>query len=182
MCESLTEDAEQAESVNSLRLRDGKVEGHSSDVVAFRELLRTGRFAGFDTVLVLGSGGSARAAVVGAQGKAVVVGARSRAKAHDLHNVVVEWGTPVEGALLVNATPLGMEGETLPAQVLAAADGLIDLPYGGETTPSVLDARHRQLPFVDGVEFLARQAQASFEWWTDVVVELDVLVRAARNV
>ncbi len=109
--------------------------------------------------------------------------ARDRQRAMVLgKGAVIPWGTSLPGALVINATPLGMGGEPLPEPILEGAAGLIDLPYGGETTPAVVEARRRRLPHVDGVEFLARQARAAFRWWTDRDVELEVLVRAARNV
>ena len=36
----------------------------------------------------------------------------------------------VAGAVVVNATPLGMRGETLPENVVGPASGLVDLAYG----------------------------------------------------
>lgn len=183
LCELLSGEAEEARSVNSLRLRDGLIEGHSTDVVAFREVLELDRLGALSRVLVVGSGGSARAAVAAVRSRDLLVTARNQAKALELGSGrVIGWGDPVPGALVVNATPLGMEGGSLPAPILEAAGGLIDLPYGETTTPSVLAAERRELPIVDGVEFLARQARSAFEWWTGVAVELDVLIRVARNV
>ena len=45
---------------------------------------------------------------------------------------VVPFGTGVSGALVVNATPIGMSGEVLPETVTLAASGVIDLAYGDE--------------------------------------------------
>ena len=184
LAERATPDAERAGSVNTLRFA-GRVEGHSSDVTAFREILGGGRFGADAEVLILGAGGSARAALVGAGGRRVHVSSRSEGKAARLaaaHGAAtVGWGTAVAGAVVVNATPLGMSGEELPEGVLGASSGLIDLPYGDEPTPAVSAAAERGLPTADGFEFLARQAAESFRWWTGVSVSLSPLIEAARD-
>ena len=184
LAEWTTPDGGRAGSVNTLRFRDGRVEGHSSDVTAFREILEGGRFGAEDEVLILGAGGSARAALAGAGDRSVHVSSRSEERAAQLaaaHGAAtVRWGAAVAGAVTVNATPLGMSGEELPEGALDASSGLIDLPYSDKPTWAVLAAGGRGLPTVDGFEFLARQAAESFRWWTGVSVSLRPLIEAAR--
>lgn len=183
LCDVRSGDAERAGSVNSLRCRRGEIQGHNTDVVAFRELLDSERFLHLHTLLIIGAGGSARAGVAAALDREVYVTARSREKVDQLGEVTfAEWGEGVPGALVINATPLGMKGEDLPEGLLEAAGGLIDLPYGDRVTPSVGKAGRADLPVADGLEFLARQARASFQWWTGRNVELNLLMRAGRNV
>ncbi|NIS28681.1 MAG: hypothetical protein GWN73_01290, partial [Actinobacteria bacterium] len=80
----------------------------------------------------------AGAAVIAFEGRRVVVSARRPEAAAALIEgassdaATVDWGVPVTGAVVVNATPLGMQGERLPGPVLDAAAGLIDLVYGAE--------------------------------------------------
>src|SRR5690606_17866597 len=57
----LTTEAERSASVNTLRLRDGVIEAHSTDTVAFGEIFD--RVTGPAQLLILGAGGSARAAL-----------------------------------------------------------------------------------------------------------------------
>jgi shikimate dehydrogenase len=94
---------------------------------------------------------------------------------------VVPFGVGVSGALLVNATPLGKGGTSLPDAVTMTASGVIDLAYGANETPTIAGARAIGLPFMDGVEFLVLQAAASFEWWTGVIAPVEVMAQAARN-
>nr|PZN32063.1 MAG: hypothetical protein DIU67_08765 [Actinomycetota bacterium] len=135
-----TPEAERSSSVNTLRLRDGLIEGHSTDVVAFAEAY--GKAPAGAPLLVLGAGGSARAAVAAWQGGRVFVSTRDPQKAASL-GTPVPWGEPVEGAVVANATPIGMKGEDLPREVLEAANHLVDLPYGAQETPAVRYARER---------------------------------------
>ncbi len=182
-CDLLTAEALDSGSVNTVRLREGRVEGHSSDVMAFRQAWA--QFPQVEQILVLGAGGSARAALAAwGRGKARVSGRRqdrALTLAEEMGVGVARWGEAVPGALVVNATPLGMRGEALPPAVVEAAAGLVDLPYGGGTTPAVSTATRLGVHAVDGIEFLARQAAASFEWWTGVPVDSEHLVSVARN-
>lgn len=182
LCDRLTDDAEAAGSVNTLRVDDSAMVGHSSDVVAFREILRDIGDAG--PLVVMGSGGSARAALAAIPGKVVVV-ARDPAKVDELRggfgDRIEAWSDDVHECVLINATPLGMRGEELPAGILERALALIDLPYGPEETPAVASGRERGIKVVDGIEFLARQAAVSFTWWTGVHIGVGTMVAAARN-
>ena len=91
------------------------------------------------------------------------------------------WEAAVAGAIVINATPLGMGSEQLPGLVLDVAGALIDLPYGEQPTDAVIRARDLGIPVVDGIEFLVTQAVASFQWWTDVVVPPTALIESARK-
>ena len=178
LADRLAPEAARAASVNTLvRVADAVV-GHSTDAVAFSALLGDPRFEGAAPIHLLGAGGSAAAALAAiADSVDVYLSARRPEAAWSLvHRMgtdarprnmeVLAWGTAVAGALLVNTTPLGMEGESLPRPLLEGARGLIDLPYGPAETPAAALARQRGLPLADGNEFLVRQAMASFTIWT----------------
>ena len=188
LADELTPVARSAGSVNSLRSRQRSVEAHTTDAVAFEEILedRT-RIPDDAPVLLLGSGGTARALLAVSGTRDVFISARSEEKATALRSEfrtagVVPWGTGIGDAVVVNATPIGMAGEPLAEDVMRDAIALIDLPYGSQETPAIRRAEMSGLARVDGVEFLARQARAAFEWWTGEPVHLEPLIEAARNV
>jgi shikimate dehydrogenase len=183
-CDLLDPEARLAGAVNTLALRGGALQGWNTDITAVQAAL-----ADFPVseVLVLGAGGGAAAVAVAAAGRVIRVATRDPAAAVALvrriggRAVPAPWGVPVEGAVVVNATPLGMGGEALPPGVVEAAAGLIDLAYGSAETPAVTAARSRGVPAVDGVAVLVAQAAASFEIWTGVPAPRDVMERAART-
>jgi shikimate dehydrogenase len=183
----LTDLARRSGSVNTLRARDGQVEGHSTDAAAMTTVLGDGRFALGAPILILGAGGAAAAVLTAMEGRSVFIGTRRREAAEELarrtgHEVVaVEFGDPVPDAIVVNATPIGMLGEPLPAGVVESASGLVDLAYGRVGTPATAEARDSGLPVVDGIEFLALQAGESFSWWTGLQAPVDVMLEAAKN-
>jgi shikimate 5-dehydrogenase len=94
---------------------------------------------------------------------------------------VVDWGVAVDGAILINATPLGMHREMLPIAMLEAASGLIDMVYDSEPTPAVTWAVRNGLPATDGIDMLVGQAIAAFEVFTGRSAPIDVMTAAART-
>lgn len=183
-CRLLDPDAVRAEAVNTLARRDGILAGWNTDVAALRRALES---LPEEEVLLLGAGGAAAAVLVAGAARQVTVAARSEATAKKLVDRVhadarvVPWGTAVPGAIVVNATPLGMKGEPLPAGVLEAAAGLVDLAYGEAPTPAVRWARSRGLPAIDGISILVAQAAESFEIWTGLSAPRAVMEQAARR-
>src|SRR5690606_15875137 len=92
---------------------------------------RVGRLPTGTPVLVLGSGGAARAAVACLVDRASVLVSGRRPEAAEaltgLGAGTHPWGEPLPGAVVVNATPLGMGGESLPDGVVAASSGLLEM-------------------------------------------------------
>lgn len=182
-CDVLDPEAEQSGAVNTLARRDGGLAGWNTDVKALRQALET--LPGLP-VLVLGAGGAAAAALAASAGRRQIVTARRPEAAGRLADrigagvAVAPWGQAVRGAVVVNATPLGMRAESLPEAVLEAAAGLVDLAYGRSATPAMAVARSRGIPAVDGISLLVAQAAASFEIWTGREPPREVLEVAAR--
>ncbi len=186
LADSTSPQAARSNSVNTLTRIESGIHGESTDATALRELVDSGRFEDRTSILVLGSGGAAAATLSALEDREpVYVAARRSASAVDLTGrlggEVVAWGSAVAGALVVNTTPLGMHGESLPADIVEVASGLIDLPYGDGETPAVKTARRRQIEMADGHEFLSRQAIASFRLWTGLNVAHQELVETLRK-
>jgi shikimate dehydrogenase len=146
------------------------------------------------TAVVLGAGGSARAAVwalLDAGAADVQVWNRTRERAERLCAEI--GGRPVDalpgGAdLLVNTTSVGLQSDDDPFKALPlSADALrgypclVDLVYGSGPTALTSAARAAGATVVDGLEILVRQGARSFERWTERAAPLDVLRAAARG-
>jgi shikimate dehydrogenase len=141
------------DSVNVLVVRDGRVQGLSTDT-AILDGLPAERPA------ILGSGGSAAAF------RAALPDARVFSRSGD-------WPPDVADAdLVVHAT--SEREEVLCA--LAPGQTLIDLPYPETATGRA--ARDAGATVVDGLEVLVAQGAASFEIWTGMPAPVDVM-RAA---
>jgi len=144
------------------------------------------------TALVLGAGGSARAAAYAlrAAGAAVAVWNRSPeragALAADLGVAAVDG--PVAAEVLVNCTSVGLHDPAATFKELPVnADDIgeyacvVDLVYRDGGTELLRQAERRGCRCVDGLEILVRQGARSFQIWTGRAAPLDVMRRAART-
>ena len=126
------------------------------------------------SALVLGAGGSARAAVyalreAGARDVAVLNRTRARAEAltAQLGGRVADAPEPAD--LLVNCTSVGLDDpDAIPLEPAALAEigAVVDLVYRPGGTRLVREARERGLPHADGLEVLVQQGARSLEIWT----------------
>jgi shikimate dehydrogenase len=130
------------------------------------------------TALVLGAGGSARAAVwalLDAGAAEVRVHNRTAQRARVLCEQL--GGTPVDGVdgadLLVHCTPIGLHGAAaqapqlpLDGTLLEHFDFVADFVYRQGGTELVSAARARGIGAIDGLELLVGQGALSFEQFT----------------
>ena len=172
--------------VNTLRMDGGALVGANTDAPGVADAFERRGLPGSGPVLILGAGGAARAALVALEGRDLAVATR-RGRGAEMAAEIgvpareVPWGQGVPGAVVVNATPLGMDAEPLPGAVLDGAVGLLDMPYGVRATPAVERARERGIPTADGIDLLVAQAARSFEVWTGRDAPIDAMEAAARS-
>ncbi|TAJ02735.1 MAG: type I 3-dehydroquinate dehydratase [Planctomycetota bacterium] len=138
-------------------------------------------------VLVLGTGGAARAAVgalvpLGAQ---VAVAGRARAKADQLARELgasaLDWSAIAahEYDVLVHATPVGSLAAPgalpIPAEWIRAGTLVLDAVYRPLKTPLLVAAMQKGCTAVPGGEWFVRQAGAQFKAFTGVDPDQAVL-------
>jgi shikimate dehydrogenase len=192
-----------------VRTADGQIVAHNTDAPALaEELTRLARrdvsWAG-GRGLVLGSGGTARAAIA-AFAKLGVREIMVRARAFEDHVrrerfiaaapaaiVAQPWrpsaATEEATVAVVQATSAGMTGAdpgdavanvvewgALPNHAVA-----IDVVYAPRDTPFLRAARARGLPSDDGLGMLARQGALAFELWLGMPAPLDAMRAALES-
>jgi shikimate dehydrogenase len=191
LADAATDAARAIGAANTLTFADGRVHADNTDAPAIVDALP------FDPagarVLLLGAGGTARAALWAlrdAGAADVAVWNRTRARAEQLTAEL--GGRVVDGAveadLLVNTTAAGLAaGEDqfdhlpLTRERLAGYRCVVDLVYGADATALVTAAEAAGVTTVDGLEILVRQGARSFERWTGHSPPLDVMRTAARG-
>ena len=170
---------------------DGTIEADNTDAPA---LIAALPFAPAGcTALVLGAGGSARAAVwalldAGAAEVRVWNRTRDRARAlcSDLGGRPVDTAEPAD--LLVHCTSTGLDaGDWTFNQLPLSADALdnyqcvVDFVYKESGTPLAQAAQDRSIPVVDGFELLVGQGTLSFERFTGLPAPAETMRAAARR-
>jgi shikimate dehydrogenase len=195
LCDSLSGEALAAGAVNTLVFREGRVAGHLTDGLGMLDALRE---QGVDPAgrpaLVLGAGGSARAAVAALRGTGagpVRVLARrheaAQALASALSAVAVDRLPDGPLGIVVHCTPVGalseLEALPLPADALDRMDIVCDFAYraDGSATPLVAAAAASGRPAIDGLELLVRQGARSFSLFFGAEAPLSVMRAAART-
>lgn len=186
-----TSEAERIGAANTLFREDGRWVADNTDAAGVHRVLTDDvGLEADDGVVLFGAGGAARAVAValGRLGARVRVEARRAAPVAEVQRLAADAGAaalPADAVprLIVNATPLGLHGERLPARYHDLRDGqaVLDLVYGDVATPFVADARARGLPAWDGLGMLVAQAGAAFERWTGRAAPLSAMWHAATT-
>jgi shikimate dehydrogenase len=174
-CDELTPDAARLGVANTVTLlEDGRLLGDSTDGEGFvRSLLDEGLDPAGRQVAVLGAGGAARSVVLalGRRDAAVTVWARredAARSAAELAPGAAVGPPPAHADVVVNATPVGMDGRTRPWAVEDLAPGavLVDLIYHPAETPWLAAGRAAGHRVVNGLGMLLHQAALADERWT----------------
>lgn len=187
LCSSTTSIAKRVGAVNTFWSTNGVLFGDNTDAGGFDRALRNflGGAPAFRQVALIGAGGAA-AGVLGAieSWDRVTVRVFSRraeqatSLAQQFSGFVRAERTPdqaLAGAtLVINATPVGMQGDALPFDIGLVEPGAIvaDLVYRSGGTPLVraaASAGHRAL---DGSEMLIEQGALAFERWFGFVPDV----------
>ena len=205
-CDHLTDEAQLIGAVNTLHVTEDGLLGDNTDA---RGLLRAleedvAQVRG-DRFVLLGTGGAARAAAVAIgrlEASVHVIGRRQDAagdiaalarRAGSPHAEVVVLGSDGQATLasavaaaqvVINATPLGMAGEELPAPLHALEPGQVayDLVYEPAQTPFLAAARARGAAAHNGLAMLLGQAAVAYERWTGQDAPVEVMRAAVDQV
>jgi shikimate dehydrogenase len=176
--------------VNCVALSDGTAVGYNTDAMGLLDALQERDVLLGNRTVVVGAGGSARAAAfaLGALAQStsssVAIVNRTPGRAQELANLARAEGARAEAfaldsdggrralqeaSLIVHCTTVGLSDDTLPFDpaLLAPGAALVDLVYRlpGGATALVRAARERGLHAVDGIDVLVHQAAASLQIW-----------------
>lgn len=191
LCDWVSKEAERIGAVNCVqRAEDGQLVGHNTDAPGLLRALRGVDLDGARAV-VIGAGGSARAAALALSGRAAAVDIvnRTEAKARALSALVraagcassaVELSAVKSASLVVHCTTVGLGSDALPFDPswLAPEATLVDLVYSPSGPTALIRAARG--PVVDGLAVLVHQAIASLEIWLSRA-QLDELYAPLRE-
>jgi len=178
-------------SINTVVNEDGKLRGFGSDGPGARQALVEGgaQVAG-QPVLILGSGGAARAiafdlahraapsslvvlGVIEDELRALVRELREKTAVNATGEILTEDSLEkriAESRVLIHATPIGMhpreEESLVPPELLHPDLAVMDIVYNPYETRLLVDARDRGIKTVPGIEMFVNQAVLQFEAWT----------------
>ena len=188
--------------VNTLINRDGRLTGHNTDWRGLIRSMKEQTDIKGKTVVILGAGGAARAALYGvikAGGLPVIVN-RTRGKARVLAQ---DWECPYESLknigkikadILINTTPVGMfpqEAESpIAGDALKHFPWIVDVIYNPLKTKLLQDAEKAGCRTLSGLDMFVYQGAEQIRLWTGKEapralmrkVVLDHLAAAEKNI
>ena len=191
MAVEYTKRAQQAQASNTVKvLSDRSLLADNTDIDGFKETLADSDVLKMQHAAILGTGGAAKAATIAlaesgfksitvisrdidrAQSFLKSVDAGTAASSSLKASSIEEWST-LSIELLVNCSPVGLNGASLPEwieQLLAALSKqafIYDMVYSRSAalTPLVRAATAQGIATVDGTEMLIRQAHKAFQFW-----------------
>jgi shikimate dehydrogenase len=196
LADSASPAAQTIGAANTLTFTDGKIDADNTDAPGMLAALP------FDAkgkrALVLGAGGTARAAVFAltSTGADVSVWNRTASRAAQLAEEfgathVEDIAIAAEADLIVHTTAAGMHSEDTPESTAAVLKLnfaelqnqplIVDFVYRDGGSPLTLAAQQHGLVTIDGNELLVRQGALSFEIWFGRPAPLDAMRAALAN-
>jgi len=188
--------------INTIVNQDGRLVGYNSDGQGALDALgRAGIVTQGRRVLVLGSGGAARAvamtvALRGQPAQLEILGVVDDELARLGRDVAERTGVAVTARrlddealavgvsradLLLHCTPVGMAPETgrslLPKQLLRSDLAVFDAVYNPRRTLLLTQAAEQGCPVVEGMEMFLGQAMVQFALWTGKEAPAEVMRR-----
>lgn len=178
LLDGVDEAAQRIGAVNSIVNREGRFLGYNTDWIGIVHSLKRHRALAGAKAVVIGAGGTARAAVFGLQseGAAVTILNRTVDRAEAL---ALEFGSSfgelsrldlIEGAdIIVQTTAVGLNDESatpIPEAPFRAGQLVLDVIYRPKTTAFLTRAKEGGAEIVRGEEVFIEQGIAQFELYT----------------
>jgi shikimate dehydrogenase len=187
-------------SVNTIVVENGKLFGYNTDASgALRALTDAGVALKGQRVVILGSGGAARAIAFALAGKTdidrlTILGIDEVERRHLAEDLRAKTALSVEDAqlndttlgkaikdshVLLHCTPLGMspsiDRTCVPAGLLHSALTVMDIVYNPLETRLLREAKAAGCRTIRGLDMFLNQAVAQFELWTQQPAPADVM-------
>ncbi len=204
--DAIDETARLMGSVNTIVSERGVLTGYSTDGQgALRALAAEGVDPAGRRVLVLGSGGAARAIAFTLVGlsprpRVRILGVEPGELAQLARDLREKAGAMLdadaltseslaaamrEAEIVVHATPIGMtpktEASLVPAALISARHAVFDVVYTPLTTRLLADAKAAGATVVPGIGMFVGQAAVQFELWTGVAAPVDVMTATVAS-
>lgn len=199
--DKMSEEAMLAGAVNTVKNENGRFMGYNTDIYGLMTPVeeRISNFGGID-VLILGAGGSCRAAIVGLSKKKgigkVNIANRNQRKLMKVVDLGKTLGLncigndysdsdklrelSLKSKLIINTTSLGLEGEPSPlkANYIAKDSIVFDIVYRPVKTDLLKNAKEANATLIFGYEMLLTQGGKAFEIWTGLKPPYEVMKKS----
>ena len=182
--DKLSPEAEQTQSVNTIILNNDNLVGHNTDIFGFDKAIKDLNFDMQDKkILILGAGGVVPS-IIFALNKMnvskIIISNRTKKKAEDLksqfHNLeVLDWGDISDFDVVINATSLGLNKETINLDFSKFANNKLfyDVIYNPEETNFLKEGKKLGNRTENGKLMFIYQAFEAFKLWHGIEPQIN---------
>ncbi|MEY3577186.1 MAG: hypothetical protein RL394_769 [Bacteroidota bacterium] len=169
--DSMSPVVEEIGACNCIRIEDGRLKGHNTDVIGFSRSLMPKLKPHHKQALILGTGGSAKAVAYTLKDLGIPFLQVSRTPNEGMIGYEeIDQSMLESHTLLINTTPVGMHPDVMkapaiPYEFIGADHYLFDLVYNPEMTRFLQEGALRGAAVENGSDMLVIQAEASWEIW-----------------
>ncbi len=182
--DELSPDAKQTESVNTIILSNNNLVGHNTDIAGFTKAIKKLNFKiKRKKILILGAGGVVPSIIFALQKldvSEIIVSNRTKKKAENLklkfNNLeILDWGDKIDFDLIINATSLGLNQETINIDFLKTIKNKLfyDVIYNPAETNFLKKAKELGNKTENGKLMFVYQALESFKLWHGIEPEIN---------
>ena len=192
LVDAIDDSAQAIASINTIVNDDGHLRAYNTDYIAIRKLIEQHALSTHMRVALRGSGGMAKAVACAFRDAGFRHGcivARNEAAGHKLAQISgFTWVADMRGQsaeLLINVTPIGMEGGAEAVQLaferadVERAKVVFDVVALPPETPLIKLARSSGKPVITGAEVIVLQAVEQFVLYTGVRPDDGLIAQAA---
>ena len=174
--DKLSLEAEQTQSVNTISFHNGDLIGHNTDIGGFQKAINKLNYKVKDKkILILGAGGVVPSIIFALnkmEASKITVSNRTYKKAENLKSQfnkinIVNWGEIPEFDIIINATSLGLNNETIDLNTSNIGDGKLfyDVIYNPSETNFLKDGKKLGNQTENGKLMFIYQAFEAFKLW-----------------
>tara|TARA_B100000963_G_scaffold335999_1_gene330655 strand:+ start:447 stop:1241 length:795 start_codon:yes stop_codon:yes gene_type:complete len=168
--------AEQTKSVNTISFDDGNLVGYNTDIDGFQKAINNLNYKVKDKkILILGAGGVVPSIIFALnrmEPSKITVSNRTREKAEDLKSQfnkinIVNWGELPDFDMIINATSLGLNDETINLDASKIGNGKLfyDVIYNPDETNFLKEGKKLKNQTENGKSMFVYQAFEAFKLW-----------------
>tara|TARA_Y100000996_G_scaffold403430_1_gene376378 strand:- start:926 stop:1720 length:795 start_codon:yes stop_codon:yes gene_type:complete len=177
--DKLSNEAAQTQSVNTITFENGLVVGHNTDIFGFQKAIEISNYIIKNKkIFILGAGGVVPS-IIFALNKMdvskIIISNRTRKKAEILKNQfknieIIEWNSSPEYDVIINATSLGLNNETINLDLTNHKNGKLfyDVIYNPSETNFLKEGKKFGNQVENGKLMFVYQAFESFRLWHKV--------------
>ena len=180
--DKLSLEVETTNSVNTIYKSGNDIIGHNTDVAGFELGLRHSKINVLHkSILILGAGGVVPSIIYSLLSmgcKKIFLSNRTFEKAENIKKKfneveVVKWGKIPDFDIVINATSVGLKGDSLDLNLNTKDKIFYDVIYNPKETQFLKKAKENGNRIENGMYMFVYQANQSFSIWNNIIPKID---------